>query len=234
MSRVHTERRNLLIIAFMVAVLALLSVLAVRQGTLNIMPPEPAEIGYKRRSPDNAFYRFRSARDRLREVGVLPDPVEPAEGRRRSAREPARILWPATQPEQFALLEKCDYAISVARKAFWHPYYLCPDVGTVWTWTGEHMDFRPIAAVTAMRGLLRSHTQGADEEAFAYALDAVRMGRMVASDGPVYCYEMGSDMQWAGLRCLAEMAGLAASREVLEETLDALTELTARPVPIVP
>ena len=78
MRKTGTERRNLLVLLAMTTGMAVLVVFAQGQGDIRIMPPEPAELAAKRKSPDNAFFTLRSARDQAHKLIAEQEHAEPA------------------------------------------------------------------------------------------------------------------------------------------------------------
>lgn len=236
MRRAGKERRNLFILLLMVAGLAVLVRLAMKQADIRVMPPESPEIAAKRKSPDNAFYMLRSARTHLEKV---PIPPQPSEAKTRPARGPMTIReilgdWLANNDPRLAeFLGKAEPAIGKVRKAFAKPYYLCPEVGRIRGSTLDRtVDFRDLGYLLTARGLHRAGIEQADEAAFEYFLDGLRLGRMVASDGPFASYYCGVSIQSYALKALPEVAVWVDSTDVLRAVLDTLLPLTVRPVSV--
>ena len=236
MWRVGSETRNLLVLLLMVGGLAILVVLAQRHGNPTIMPPEPQELASKRSSPDNAFYTLRPARNQLRDMwDTAKPPDEEVDGEMVGHRigDTLEEWIDADDPRAAAFLEECRPLVSSVRRAFRKPFYLCPKIGDIKTDTDDIGNFRELGQVLVACGRLRARTQGADEEAFAYLLDCVRLGRMEASDGPYFSFMMSFSTQRAALEHVTELAALASSPEVLRSALEGMLALTSDPIPLV-
>jgi hypothetical protein len=235
MRRVKPETRNLAVMLVMFLVLAAAVGFARQQGAVRILPPEPREADVARKSADNAFYKLRTARDLVSKVRVSPVTGQP-----RPSQASGRNSHQETQREGLVnedlavkeALERYGPAINTARKALEKPYYLCPDVPNVRENLAEDVDFRGLAHLLVMRGLERAR-EGDAQEAFADLLDAVRLGRLVASDGPLASFYVGHDMQVDALKYVPEAAKRATSRETLAGALAGLSEAVSTPQPVV-
>ncbi|HOZ49175.1 MAG TPA: hypothetical protein PLO37_06845 [Candidatus Hydrogenedentes bacterium] len=242
MSKVAKEKRNLLTLLLMVATLAYLVVLARQQGDITIMPPEPETVTNQRKSPDNAYYVLRSARDQLHKAEIAPQAVETdkdKELRRRQDDEPNAVdqtlgLWlNSGDPKLPEFLEQYDSVVRTTLKAFEKPYYLCPEIGTFRNGLLKTIDFRGLGFLLTARGVYRARVGQVDTEAFQFLRDAIRLGRMIASDGPVFSYEIGFGIQKPAFMAVQELAE-QAPRDVLDPVVTAFKELLAEPVPIDP
>ena len=236
-------KRNIILFAVTVAGLAALIVMALLRRPVLIMPPEPPEITEKRQSPDNAFYTLQEAvallpKQRL-DVLLVPDKEHPEfnvpyEPKPHSIGALLYIGRPDNDPELLEFLKRCVPAIAKAREAMSKPYYLYSEIGTQETERVHVFQCTYLGNTLIAHGLRTWQTNGLDENVLSYLVDAIRLGRMIASDGGTSHFSYGTSVQGEALHTLSAHISEHDDEDMLRRVQGEIRELASVPQPLEP
>jgi len=230
--------------------LAALIVMALVRRPVMIMTPEPAEITEKRQSPDNAFYTLQEAVALLPKQKpyalLVPDKEYPKhrvryEPELRSMGALLDINRPDDDPQLLEYVDKLTPAIAKTREALSRPYYLCPEIGTLEE-TLAYLQQGSTRLILVNAGILGKaliayglrtwQIDGLDENVLSRLFDAIRLGRMVASDGGVYHFSSGASIQWEALNVLSAHVSEHDDEIILRKALEEVQHFASVPQPL--
>lgn len=223
------EVRNAIGLAAMTLLMAAAVVFVRLQAAAHILPEESKEISAQRKSADNAYYVLRTAHDMMANVRVTPEPVS-SESKPQRPGETNRESADADDEHITGAFDRYAAAIDAACRALDKPFYLYPEIPRLRADTPRRADFRGLAHVLSERASRRAES-GEVEQAFVDLLDALQLGRLAASDGPLSAYLMGRDMQADALERIPDIARETPRRELLDAALEDLSDLCAAELP---
>jgi len=234
MHKPGNEKRNAIIIGSVMAVLTVMVGVALTRRPVVIMPPEPDETVRMRKSPDNAYYILQEAIALMHDSPPPPMAVE--NGGALYAPEPDswgrayNVYLPDNNAQFVEYRKQCGIAVQKTREAMAKPYYLHPEIGTEDTPYLNVSRLYELARALIAPGLHRLWREGDSGAAFAGLVDSLRLGRMIASDGPLTAYLCASSIQHDTLRQMGDVIQLSNNMVELRRAMHKLHALADNPL----
>lgn len=226
------ERHAIFLYVALLVVLTILIVAAAARKPVLIMPPELPELAEKRASPQNTYHQLHKITSLVPhyrpEPVFVPDPRHPGkqvpyEPEAGSIGALLSIQRPDDDEELRTYVARCTPEIMIARIRELiqeHRYYLHPMTPE------KRLESVLVGTRSAVAyAVQRARNGHDDEEAFEYLFDVVRIGRLIASDGPVSAYWKGVFAASAALTHVDDVAVCADSSEVVRSALNQVIEL---------
>ena len=193
--RRQSAKRTIIILATAVALLTVLVLAARSYRAAPLIEPETPEMLAKRLAPDNAYHALLALADDLPDRPTRSGPFSLGVLRRRGALLALElgIRRPDDDPEVVQYIEATRPIAAAVAAVLEEQSYLCAPIDSLDANTEALDAFHNLARILGGHAL-HAAQRGDAEDAMRFSLAGLKLGKAVASDGPLENFLKGSSM----------------------------------------